>query len=100
MTREQKIQWWKSLTEEQKIALILKHYDIFTAFGDDDDAEFLYNEEHGIENPEPTGCTKEYSPACEDCCFHVFEMVGHPGGSSTHSVPKYECEIGFWKDDF
>jgi hypothetical protein len=50
---------------------------------------------------EPSDCTKEYKEkTCDGCLFNEYVMVGHPGGSSGHSVEKHHCELGHWEDDF
>lgn len=37
---------------------------------------------------------------CRNCTHLHVDMVGHPGGSTIHSVEKKACMIGYWKDDF
>lgn len=50
---------------------------------------------------EPSNCEKEWNEKiCEWCEFVNYDMVGHPGGSSVHSVKKHYCEMGHWKEDF
>jgi hypothetical protein len=37
---------------------------------------------------------------CKECSFLSSERVGHPGGSSYHSVDKFTCTLGYWEDNF
>jgi hypothetical protein len=49
----------------------------------------------------PKECKQEYiKEVCDGCPLNEFTMVGHPGGSSTHSVEKHWCELGYWEEDF
>lgn len=50
---------------------------------------------------EPDNCIKEHNEKiCDNCEFVDYDMVGHPGGSSVHSVKKYYCTFGHWEDNF
>ena len=45
-------------------------------------------------------CTKEYTEFCDGCEFNNYELVSHPGGTSTEQVEKHYCEEDYWEDDF
>ena len=48
-----------------------------------------------------TECPKEFvEKICDNCPYNDYEMVGHPGGSSVHSVKKHFCKLGNWTEDF
>jgi hypothetical protein len=50
---------------------------------------------------EPENCLKEWNEKiCDNCEFVDYDMVGHPGGSSVHSVKKHYCKLGHWAEDF
>ena len=46
-------------------------------------------------------CIEEYDDhLCFSCRFMASEPVGHPGGSSVHSVERHYCNLDFWREDF
>lgn len=50
---------------------------------------------------QPDNCPEEYKESpCDGCFFNEYNMVGHPGGSSFHTVEKRYCGWGHWEDDF
>ncbi len=49
----------------------------------------------------PQLCSQEFKEEACRSCFYLSEVqVGHPGGSSVHSVTKSWCCLGYWEDDF
>lgn len=60
-----------------------------------------------LNKKEKTDEKPEYCPeeegdgdTCKECPFLSSERVGHPGGSSYHSVDKFTCTLGYWEDNF
>ena len=50
----------------------------------------------------PLDCSKEDGDgeACKSCPHLSSQDVGHPGGSSYHTVKSYTCMLGYWEDNF